>query len=309
MTPDARLSFVVEVNTALSDPSRTMSEGQPHRKAKARTIDLLGLHFKAMGRVVYLAEELSVVYPGEAAFSPDVLAVLDVPQPEDDQRLAWVVADEGKGPDFILEVLHRGDRKKDLVENVERYARLGIPEYFVYDIAQERLHGHRLVGPGARRYQRIVPQGGRYSSLILGLDLALQSGALRFLQGMSELFGSEALISRLEGIVNGLEAKAEEASAKAEEASAKAEEASAKAEEASAKAEEASAKAEEASASADRALVVSREAVLTVFELRGLACTEEQLALVSACDDPALLQRWLTLAKTAGSAAEVFAAE
>ncbi len=40
---------------------------------------------------------------------------------------------EGRGPDFILEVLHLGDRKKDLVKNVERYARLGVEEYFVYD--------------------------------------------------------------------------------------------------------------------------------------------------------------------------------
>src|SRR5262245_36984624 len=43
--------------------------------------------------------------------------------------LAWVVAEEGKGLDFVLEVLHKGDRNKDLVENVERYAQLGIPEY------------------------------------------------------------------------------------------------------------------------------------------------------------------------------------
>ncbi len=293
MTPDARQSFLVRVIDALSDPRRAMSEGQPHRKAKARTIDMLGLHFKAMGRVVYLAEELSVVYPGEAAFCPDVIAVLDVPQPEDDQRLSWVVADEGKGPDFVLEVLHNGNRKKDLVENVERYARLGIPEYFIYDIAQQRLHGHRLVGPGIRRYQRIVPQGGRYGSLILGVDLALQDGTLRFLQGMSELFGSGELIDRLGRIVNGLEAKAEEANVKAEEATVRA--------------EEATVKAEEAAAGVDRALTVLREAVLMVFELRGLACDDEQLARVRACDDPAALQRWLTRAKTAASAAEVFA--
>jgi Uma2 family endonuclease len=72
-----------------------------------------------------------------------VLAVLDVPQPEDDERMAWVVADEGKGLDLVLEVLHHADRNKDLVENVERYARLGIPEYFVYDRARQRIHGHR----------------------------------------------------------------------------------------------------------------------------------------------------------------------
>ncbi|MEO7332186.1 MAG: Uma2 family endonuclease, partial [Minicystis sp.] len=215
LTPKERERFLIEATDALSDPLRVMTEGRRHKKAKARAADMLGLHFKAMGRVVYVAEEMAAIYPGEAAFSPDVLAVLDVPQPDDDPRMAWVVVDEGKGLDFVLEVLHRGDRNKDLVENVERYARLGIPEYFIYDRARQQLHGYRLVGPGARRYQRIVPQSGRYSSLLLGLDLAIQGGSLRFFQGMSELFGSADLIDRLEGIVDELEAKAEQAEANA----------------------------------------------------------------------------------------------
>jgi len=64
-----------------------------------------------------VADELAVVYPGEPVFSPGWLAVLDVPQPDpdEDERMAWVVADEGKGPDLILEVPHQGNRDKDLV--------------------------------------------------------------------------------------------------------------------------------------------------------------------------------------------------
>jgi len=167
---------------------------------------------------------MAVVYPGEEVFSPDLLAVLDVPQPEDDPRMAWVVADEGKGLDWVLEVLHRGDRNKDLVDNVERYAHLGIPEYFIYDRACQQIHGYRLAGAhlagAAQRYQRIVPQSGRYSSSVLGLDMAIQGGTLRFFHGMAELFGSADLIGRLTGMVEELEAKAEQASAKAEQASA-----------------------------------------------------------------------------------------
>src|SRR5271156_4997428 len=121
MTADERERFLVQVNDALSDPRRTMSEGRPHKRAKSRAVDMLGLHFKAMGRVIYVEEEMAAVYPGEEVFTPDVLAVLDVPQAEDDQRMAWVVADEGRGIDLALEVLHHGDRHKDLVENVERY--------------------------------------------------------------------------------------------------------------------------------------------------------------------------------------------
>src|SRR5688572_28003882 len=95
MTQPERDRFLEEVLDALSDPAIAMSEGRPHKKAKSRALDMLGLHFRAMGRRIYLAEEMAVLYPGQESFSPDVLAVLDVEEPEDDPRMAWVVADEG----------------------------------------------------------------------------------------------------------------------------------------------------------------------------------------------------------------------
>jgi Uma2 family endonuclease len=272
MTPAARERFLLEVINALSDMSIAMSEGRPHKRAKSRAVDMLGLHFKKLGRIVYVAEELSVVYPGEPAFCPDVLAVLDVPQPDDDARMAWVVADEGKGLDFVLEVLDRGDRRKDLVENVERYARIGVPEYFIYDRANQRIIGHRLTSAasaGAARYERIVPQGGRYTSQVLGLDLAIQGGTLRFFQGMSELFGSDDLIGRLTGMVESLEAKAEEAATKA-----------------------------------DHAVAGLRAGVLAALETRGIAIPDDARDRVAICEDPSILQGWLIRALTAATAAE-----
>lgn len=269
MTPGARERFLLEVIDALSDVRITMSEGRPHKRAKSRAADMLGLHFKKLGRVVYVAEELAVVYPGEPSFTPDVLAVLAVPQPDDDPRMAWVVADEGKGLDFVLEVLDRGDRRKDLVENVERYARIGVPEYFVYDRANQRLIGHRLasggVGVGAARYERIVPQGGRYTSMVLGLDLAIQRGTLRFFQGMSELFGSDDLIGRLTGMVESLEAKA------------------------------------------DQAVAGLRAGVLAAIESRGAVCPDDARERIAICEDALMLQGWLLGVLTASTAAEALA--
>lgn len=184
---------------------------------KWRALDLLSLHFGSIGRPIYLAEEMDVLYPGEQVCVPDLLAVMDVAQPEDDNRMAWVVADEGKGPDLVIEVMYRGDRKKDLVVNVERYARLGIPEYFIYDRWKQKLHAHRLAGPRARRYKPIVPQHGRYPSTVLGLGLAVAGGKLRFFYGMAELFGTADLIDRLQGMVGDLEAKADEEARKRED--------------------------------------------------------------------------------------------
>jgi Uma2 family endonuclease len=281
MSPDRRARLLDDILDVLSDPRAAMSEGRPHKKAKKRSLDMLGLHFRATGRVVYLAEEMAVLYPGEEVFTPDVLAVVGVAEPEDDERMAWVVADEGKGLDLVLEVLHRGDRKKDLEVNVERYAHLGIPEYFVYDRAQDRVRGFRLPAPGAKRYLPIVPQGGRYASAVLGVDLAVEGGQLRFFEGMAELFGSDELIRRLNGMVREREAKAEEAEARAE------------------------AKTQQAG----QAMAGLRAGVLAVLGARGIAVAGEMRAGLEACEDAATLQAWLLRATTATTAEEVFSAE
>ncbi|HZI16678.1 MAG TPA: Uma2 family endonuclease, partial [Myxococcus sp.] len=103
-----------------------------------------------------------------------------------------------------------GDRRKDTEENVSRYAGLGIPEYFIYDRARQKLIGHRLNSPGARIYSPIVPQHGRYASNQLGLELQLEDGRLRFYAGTALLLESEELISRLERMVDVLQQRADE---------------------------------------------------------------------------------------------------
>ena len=283
LAPAEREQFLVRVLDALSDPVAAMSEGRPHKKAKTRALDRLGLHFSAVGRAVYLAEEMAVVYPGEAAFTPDVLAVVDVVEPEDDQRMAWVVADEGKGVDLVLEVLHHGDRNKDLVENVERYAGLGIAEYFVYDRARQRIHGFRLPPAGPRRYQHIIPQVGRYASVVLGLDLAVTGGNLRFFLGEAELPGTADLLGRLHGMVEELNAKADRDDAEIAQATARA---------------------DQATARADQATAALRATLIAVLETRGIACPDEARARIASCEDPVILQRWILRAFTGPSTAE-----
>jgi Uma2 family endonuclease len=292
MTPVQRERVLLEILDALSDPSIAMSEGRPHKKAKSQAVDTLGLHFRSTGRAIYIAEEMVVLYPGEKPFSPDVLAVLDVPQPEDDPRMAWVVVDEGKGLDLVIEVLHHGDRNKDLVENVEHYAYLGIPEYFVYDRARQQIHGYHLPSPGASRYQRLVPQLGRYRSAVLGLDLMIVGDDLRFLYGMAELPGSADLISRLEGMMESVTTKAR-----------------AQIEQAQAQAEQAQARAEQAQAQAQQALAGLQDAILALLGARRIPCPDEARARVRSCIDPPSLQRWLLRATTAGSVEEVLSGD
>ncbi|MEZ4295631.1 MAG: Uma2 family endonuclease [Polyangiaceae bacterium] len=283
MTPQARLDFQIRVIDALNAAADVMGEGRPHKKAKTRTLDALGLHFKAIGRTVYLAEEMPVLYPGTAPFTPDILAVLDVEEPEEDERMTWVVADEGKGLDLVIEVLYQGDRNKDLVDNVERYAGLGIPEYFVFDRWSHKLHAYRLPAPGAGRYQPIVPQYGRYRSNVLGLDLSVFGPRLRFLAGEAELPGSARLIDQLQVMLLGVEARAEQARAEA----------------ADAEAEAAKARAE---ASRARAM-----GVLAVLRARGLAVPDAVRERVLAEHDAQRLDRWMEKAITATSVDEALA--
>lgn len=280
MTQAEREQFMVEVNVALSDPRIVMAEGRPHKKAKSRAIDMLGLHFRAMGRHIYLAEELSVLYPGHEAFTPDIMAVLDVEEPEDDQRMAWVVMDEGKGLDWVLEVLWAGDRKKDLVDNVERYAALGIPEYFVYDQRKQRLLGYRLA-PTTKRYQPILPQAGLYRSNVLALDLAIEKGSLRFYQGTAELYDTTHLIERLSGMIENLEERAEHAAREVENAHREAED----------------------------ARDGMRRAIVAFLATRGVTCSAEGMARLDACTESKQLERWLHRALLATSEADMFSEE
>jgi hypothetical protein len=214
LSPAERRRVVDSLPSELPVSEANPPEGDPHFNAKAGVKSVLGDHFARMGRRVYLACELPVYYPGERMCAPDVLAVLDV---ETHERQKWMVAEEGKGLDLALEVLVSGNRRKDLEENVEAYASLGIPEYFVLDRSRLRLLGYRLPPSGGRVYQPIVPQGGRYTSRVLGLDLRLEGTKLRFYQGLAAVPEASEMVATLERMMDDIEARARAAEERAEE--------------------------------------------------------------------------------------------
>jgi Uma2 family endonuclease len=213
MTPAERARVLDMLPTSLPIEVQPPG-GDARRVAKQGLLSALGGFLRRMGRKIYLSSELLVLYPGERGFCPDVLAVLDV---EPDERTRWVTSHEGKGLDLVIEVHVGGDRAKDEEENVERYARLGVREYFFFDRPRARLHGHRLA-PGARAYQRLVPQAGFFASEVLGLDLAVQGQRLRFFQGNVPLEDADERIARLGAMLDDVIAHKEEAERRSEEA-------------------------------------------------------------------------------------------
>lgn len=233
LTPEQRAAVVAalpaEVPLDLHPP-----EGDLHRIPKDNARDSLDGYFRTTGRRVYVSSEVATYYPGEPMFCPDVLVVLDA---ETHPRQRWAVEVEGRGLDFILEIHVSGDRTKDFERNVSRYARLGVPEYFVLDREALRLHGYRLP-PGGQSFDRIMPQAGRFRSNVLGLDLSVERGLVRFFHGTAPLLFAEEVVARLNATVTEVFDARDAEARRAEQADARLEE-----ERAKAKAERATAKA------------------------------------------------------------------
>jgi Uma2 family endonuclease len=119
--------------------------------------------------VIYfsLAEEKTHDFRG-----PDVFVVTGTKKRE---HKSWVVWQEGKGPDVIIEVLSDSTRRRDMTVKKEVYAtRLRAPEYFWYDPFTGERAGFILHGG---EYVPIEPdQFDGLPSRILGLTLVRWHG-------------------------------------------------------------------------------------------------------------------------------------
>lgn len=277
MSQAERDAFLDRALAALQGEAALMAEGSPHITSKTGAFELLRDYFRRAGRGVYLRSELPVHYPGERVFAPDLMAVLDVPDPWlDDKRMAWVVAEEGRGVDFVMEILHRGNPQKDLLDNVLDYARMGIPEYFVYDRRRARVLGFRLPFPNGGRYEPIKARGGRLASRQLGLELAIVGGHLRFSSNGADIPETRDLLERANAMLDELEDRAEEAERQLSEATERLEaealarrDAERRAEEAAQRAEEATQRADEATRRAEAETALRQDLERQLSELRG----------------------------------------
>ena len=118
----------------------------------------------------------------EDVVAPDVFVVFGVP---DKDRYSYKIWEEGRGPDFVLEVSSDKSAVDNLGHKMETYARIGIPEYCVYD-PQGHLHSPRLqlfrLEGGV--YERVSGRGDpdgplAVTSETLGLELRFEDDRLR----------------------------------------------------------------------------------------------------------------------------------
>ena len=107
---------------------------------------------------------------------PDFFVALDVPRGE---RKSWVVWEQGKGPDLVVELLSASTAQHDKTLKKTLYARrVRVPEYYWYDpFNPEDFAGFTLHGSN---YQPLaINARGRIHSPTLNLDLGRWPGTFR----------------------------------------------------------------------------------------------------------------------------------
>ena len=112
---------------------------------------------------------------------PDFFVALNVPLGE---RKSWVVWEQGRTPDLVVELLSGSTARYDKTGKKELYARqVRVPEYYWYDpFNPEDFAGFILHGS---HYQPLVMGGGgRIHSPTLNLDLGRWPGTFRGIEAV-----------------------------------------------------------------------------------------------------------------------------
>ncbi|HEV3261183.1 MAG TPA: Uma2 family endonuclease [Gemmataceae bacterium] len=163
-----------------SGDGKPLAETPVHRDNLLGTIELLRTWFAGEPEV-YISGNMFVYYvegnPRKHVV-PDVFVVRGVARRDRDYYLVW---EERKGPEFIVEMTSRSTRREDMEGKFHLYQDvLKVSEYFLFDPRAEyldpRLRGYRLQ---RGRYGLIRPVKGRLPSKVLGLHLEANGQELR----------------------------------------------------------------------------------------------------------------------------------
>ena len=146
----------------LGNPDTTIVAGE-HYVALAPTTDMKGLRY------------------------PDLLIAFNANPAVYRENNAYVISEQGKPPDFVLEIASPSSRRRDRVTKRPAYANLGIPEYWRFDETDDprrtKLAGDRLSPDGQYRPIPIerLPDGTLQGySPALNLYLRWERGQLRW---------------------------------------------------------------------------------------------------------------------------------
>ena len=169
-----------EVTYPCSD-GRPVGETPVHRDNLLLTIDVLRRWF-ASDPKVYVSGNMFLYYvEGDKRkhVSPDVFVVRGIPK--DKPRKYYLLWEERRGPDLVIEFTSESTRDEDMEQKLELYRDvLKVPEYFLFDPYREYVDG-QLKGYRLRdgEYEPVAPVAGRLPSEVLGLRLETDGEELR----------------------------------------------------------------------------------------------------------------------------------
>lgn len=159
---------------------KPMAETEIHRDDMIDLIQTLQDFFDADPMVCVSGNMLMFYEEGNRRkhISPDVFVVRGIPKKQRDNYLIW---EEGKAPDLVIELTSKSTKREDQHKKRELYRDvLRVPEYFLFDPTEDYLNppfqGFRLEGG---EYVPIKPVNGRLPSEILGLHLEREGQELR----------------------------------------------------------------------------------------------------------------------------------
>ena len=108
--------------------------------------------------VQHFGNEATTIVTGEAyisqvptssrlgLFHPDLLIAFNVNPKASKDRNGYVIAEQGKPPDFVMEIVSPSTGRRDATIKRDGYAALGIPEYWRFDDSGGQHHGASLAG-------------------------------------------------------------------------------------------------------------------------------------------------------------------
>lgn len=158
-----------------------MGETPQHRDNLAHLIEMIRV-WLAEDEMAYVSGNAFVYYVPEDRWrhiSPDVFVVRGIPKtPERRRYLVW---EERKAPDLVIELTSRSTLEEDLEDKFTIYQdTLQVQEYFLFDPLDEclapTLQGFRLHRGEYRPIRRVK---GRLPSKVLGLHLEADDWELR----------------------------------------------------------------------------------------------------------------------------------
>ncbi len=156
----------------------------------------LALHFGSPDTTVILSEVAAALFVSEDRVGvrfPDLLIAFDARPEAIIPRNGYLIPEQGKPPDFVLEVGSESTGRIDEGRKRRDYAQFGVPEYWRFDPSGGDFHsthlaGDRLVGNEYQPIRIHDTEDGNFRghSDVLNLDLCWEHGQLRWYDPVAE---------------------------------------------------------------------------------------------------------------------------